>query len=274
MEQELIDINWESDLDFILTLLDERDVNLGVPDWDWEAELYTTSVGRRVVISQIGGVRTGWHEDDGVIHVTVDGGRLLPGELRVKFTAHLPNDHHPDSVESVVHVAPLNVRLIRGNAPCPSTFTSSVILPAIKGDPFRYEDFTPEQLEDLRRPATEAAEALNTAETQREQAESERVKAETLRDARESTREKNEAKRIANETARQTQEVEREAAEIVRNAQETQRIADEVKRQSAENIRENKDAERNKVIQSLQTRIAELESQLADIHSHTYLIAE
>jgi len=39
-----------------------------------------------------------------------------------------------------------------------------------KGDPFTYDDFTPEQIEDIKRPATEAAELAETAAGHAEQA--------------------------------------------------------------------------------------------------------
>ena len=41
-----------------------------------------------------------------------------------------------------------------------------------KGDPFTYKDFTPEQIEDIKRPATEAAELAETAAGHAEQATS------------------------------------------------------------------------------------------------------
>ncbi len=48
----------------------------------------------------------------------------------------------------------------------PVIVSEAVVIPAEKGDPgedFTYEDFTPEQIADLQRPATEAAEAANEA---------------------------------------------------------------------------------------------------------------
>lgn len=59
----------------------------------------------------------------------------------------------------------------------PVIISEVVALPGIKGDkgdPFTYDDFTPEQIEDLKRPATEAAEVANAA-AQRAEAAAESV---------------------------------------------------------------------------------------------------
>ena len=80
-----------------------------------------------------------------------------------------------------------------------------------KGDPFTYEDFTEAQLDDLRRPATEAAaQALATDalvsehETERQTAEGNRAFFENQRQEAESARQTNELARQTNERQRQT----------------------------------------------------------------------
>lgn len=95
----------------------------------------------------------------------------------------------------------------------PTIISEVVALPGIKGekgDPFTYDDFTPEQIAELQRPATEAAETANNAalnankaaqninalgeqliikESQRENAESLRKEAEEERETAEMSRE-------------------------------------------------------------------------------------
>ena len=78
-------------------------------------------------------------------------------------------------------------------------------VPVIKGDPFLYEDFTPEQIAELQRPATDAVTAVNeaealrvTAETIRVENEQGRVTAEGLRATAEQTRQTNTSTAIQN----------------------------------------------------------------------------
>ncbi len=141
-----------------------------------------------------------------------------------------------------------------------------------KGDPFTYDDFTPEQIEDLKRPAIEAAESVQivenqisineqgrvqaenereTAETARESAETIRItnedartSAEILRAQNENTREDKEQTRIENENLRIIAEEDRNAAESVRISNENGRITAETDRSNAENIRQTNETER------------------------------
>ena len=134
-----------------------------------------------------------------------------------------------------------------------------------KGDPFTYDDFTDEQIADLKRPATEAAETANqaaesanqakeaadqaealraAAEVAREQAESSRQSAETARDQAESDRGEAEDLRQTNEDARIAADLERKANEEARTAAETARQTAEDNRATAESTREEKETER------------------------------
>jgi hypothetical protein len=92
-----------------------------------------------------------------------------------------------------------------------------------KGDPFTYDDFTPEQIEDLKRPAIEAAESVQIVENQisineqgRVQAENERKASELTRQSSESERNEAEGLRIDAESLRVTAESSRESAESLR----------------------------------------------------------
>lgn len=125
---------------------------------------------------------------------------------------------------------------------CPQTTAAYLIpqkieahapLPMYKGDPFAYEDFTPEQIEDLQKPATEAAERLDgfvktasEAEATRELNEQSRVSAENERIAREELRRTAETARQANETAREAAEAKRAEAEDARRTAEQERATE------------------------------------------------
>lgn len=78
-----------------------------------------------------------------------------------------------------------------------------------KGDPFTYDDFTPEQIADLQRPATEAAEVAN-------QAAEKANKAATDIEALGVTLTAEEAKRESAESGRASAESERAEAEVLR----------------------------------------------------------
>ncbi len=132
-----------------------------------------------------------------------------------------------------------------------------------KGDPFTYDDFTPEQIEELQKPASDAAEELTqevqTLEQQFTEQENQRI-------VNERQREENETSRIQSESARHQQfsadhqqavndhataqsdhtqytkdhekELERESEETLRKQSETQRQTNEQQRQSNETQRE------------------------------------
>lgn len=81
-----------------------------------------------------------------------------------------------------------------------------------KGDPFTYDDFTPEQIADLQRPATEAAEVANQAAENANKATSD-IKALGVKlTAEEAKRESAESSRASAESERAEAEVQRESS--------------------------------------------------------------
>lgn len=143
-------------------------------------------------------------------------------------------------------------------------------LASLKGEPFTYEDFTPEQLEALQKPAVDAAtradgaaQSANTAagsantaaqnannvansvaelettiaqkEQARNLAENARVLAEQHRKSSEQQRKTNEQSRETAEEGRNTSETERQQAELSRKEAETSRVSEfNTLKQSAE----------------------------------------
>lgn len=214
-------VNYRSDFDFILRLSDCRGDDIGFPDYDWEARFYTR--GNRAnayVASCKGGVCVNCFNDGGRVHVVVNSPRLGLGELFVDFKASLPNSIYPDEHQDEMAPLSTGIELVRGAAPCPCSADVELMLPYVR---FRYEDFTPEQIEELKRPATEAAQrADNFVQTASE--------AEAIRMA-------NEESRVREESERVKQEQSRESAEATRRAAETKRVEAEEARKLAETKR-------------------------------------
>lgn len=148
-------INYKSDFDFILNLTDCRGENIGIPQYDWEARFYTSSQTDAFVASYKNGTYTNCFDDDGKLHIVCDNHGLPSGTLRCEFIAELPNDIYPDGHDRLICPEPIGIELVRGKGTCPCDLEVQMILPYIKGDkgdPFTYEDFTPEQLEALKGP--------------------------------------------------------------------------------------------------------------------------
>lgn len=114
----------------------------------------------------------------------------------------------------------------------------------LKGDAFTYEDFTPAQISELQKPATDKVEELDELEANLTNSENLRVQNENTRISNEEIRSTNEIDRSSSENSRQENEVSRIEnenarilAETERNDTETVRISNENTRVSSENTR-------------------------------------
>jgi len=107
----------------------------------------------------------------------------------------------------------------------------------LKGDAFTYADFTPTQIAQLQKPATDKVVELNSLETSLTNSESIRVQNENTRVSSENTRNTNEQSRINAENERITAETSRSSAETTRITSETQRASNENERKTAETAR-------------------------------------
>lgn len=136
MEREngLRRINYRSDFDFILTLLDGTggDV-IGVPDFDWRAKFYTTPYSS-FEASYIGGKFTNCFYDNGRIHVVCKNHRLPKGRLQVLFESLLSDEVYPDGIRREVTPAPLNIELVREAGDSYTHVEAEAVMPYIKGD--------------------------------------------------------------------------------------------------------------------------------------------
>lgn len=256
-------INYKSDFDFKMKLKDCEEKAVPFPDCDWDAVFWTSSKANAYKASCKGGVYANCRrEEDGSMRFIFDNQRLGPGSLKWEPHFELPNGIYPSGIQDLFDKKSLDIELVTGAGDYPTTAEVEASLPLIKGEPFTYDDFTPEQIADLKRPATEAAERADKAvraaekatqeavasnkqlagnvaeaagaETERVEAETARVTAETQRQSAEDTRKANEVERVKAEGLRDSNEATRESQEAERQSAETDRINAEKARVSAE----------------------------------------
>lgn len=176
-------INYKSDFDFILPfpvcrVQDDgtcKPEEIGWPDFDWSAKLWASSKSNVFVASRKGGELTNCYEDGGRIHIVCNNHHLGKGVLNVEIHAELPDGIYPDNVRDVFSPHSLGIELVDGPGDCATDIEVEYMLPYIKGpkgdpgdkgdkgDAFTYDDFTEAQIEELQRPATEAAERADEA---------------------------------------------------------------------------------------------------------------
>ena len=120
-----------------------------------------------------------------------------------------------------------------------------------RGKAFEYSDFTPEEIKELQKPASDMINALDTLdkavtanEQQRINNENTRVSSENDREESENLRREAENTRVSNEEARETAETGRASAEDNRVKAEQSRVETESNRVKAENTRVEKENDR------------------------------
>lgn len=240
--------NYKDDFDFILKLYscfvdssgnvaEDSRQELGWPDYDWTAQLYTSVKANAYTVSCIGGVCTNCYNDGGKIHIVVNGHNMGPGCLKIEFQAQLPREIYPDGYQQNVIPEPLDIELVPCRGDFPSEIEAELLLPYIKGKPFTYDDFTEAQIADLKRPATEAAERADAALSAAEEATAQAVATTEKLAADVAAAAEAEAERVAAEEDRRTAESERQKAEQTRQTKERERQNSETLRVSAESVR-------------------------------------
>lgn len=233
-------------------------------DVDWRLLLRTPNSAKSYVVSCRGGVMTNCaRTGDGGIMVSMDNHGLATGELRYEFHFELPDPTMRTQTADIYKPGSTGIMLTSdATCGCGGIVDVAVLATMYKGDPFTYNDFTDEQLEDLRRPAEEAADkareavaaiekSISTAEALREEAENKRASTEGLRQQAERSRTEAEAARSSAEGERVADETARKQAEAQRVSYETKRKADnaswsdsEAERKAAEEQRATDEAER------------------------------
>lgn len=140
---EATPVYYKDDLDFYLKLLDGEGNDIGLPDYDWSARVWTSSKMNYVTVSSVGGVKANWRDEgDGRIHVVVDNPGLMPGDVHIDFEALLPNETFADGTRKLVKPFTAPIRLTRDCAPCPSAMEIELMLPYVRGKALTFDDLT------------------------------------------------------------------------------------------------------------------------------------
>lgn len=122
-------INYKSDFDFILRLLDADGTDIGIPRYDWTVRLWTSTKANAYIASCSGGILTNCYDDNGRLHIVADNHRLSPGILKVEFIAEIPDSDYPDGLQRNVIPATLDIQLITGPGDLPSSIEADLPLP-------------------------------------------------------------------------------------------------------------------------------------------------
>lgn len=199
-------------------------VPLNLEGVDWSAKFFTHTTVNAFEASCIGGeYRNCRREADGSLTVVFDRHRLSPGKLEMELHVRVPDPDFADGVRDVRDRTELGVTLTPCQGDCIDAAEIEIIAPFIKGEPFTFDDFTPEQIEDLQRPATEAADSVLKLEKNVDVAEKKRIADEQSRQEAEQARIRAEETRVSDESIRQENEQERRKAETERQDAETAR---------------------------------------------------
>lgn len=186
-------INYLSDFDFILDIYDAKGEEVGIPDYDFTAVIYTTAKSNGWTISQKRGKLSGCYNDGGKLHVVCDNHSMQPGKLKIDFTAELPNGIYPDYRQRQFWSAPIDdIELVadQGDAPNetvaevipPYAYTSAYKLAKAAGYTGTEGEYT-EALNKMPEVVNECNNAVNDAKTAVEEGEDAVKKAQSALDA-------------------------------------------------------------------------------------------
>lgn len=136
---------------------------------------YWTQHGSEYTASRQGGVYQNCApEDGGTLLVFFKAHNLCEGELHHELHLQLDNEAFEGGVQNVFYPADLHI-LLWDKASSTDRLTSSVLADYTRGNAFTYDDFTPEQIEQLQRPAQEAADRYDKAMAEYDTKASEQV---------------------------------------------------------------------------------------------------
>jgi hypothetical protein len=249
-------INYQTDFEATLTLLDASGKDIGFPDYDWRAEFYTTNSANRYIASYINGEYVNCYNKDNKIVIVFDNHHLGTGDLNVKFFALLPNSDYPDESQQVVTPSALAVTLVRYVSELPTDTEVEVLLPMLYMTAYDeavrngYEGTKEEYytalsiLPSTLKTAQTKIDDITTLENNVESAETSRVEVEKQRVLAESDRATAEQERVNAENSRVEVEKQRVAAENDRVTAEDKRVEAENSRVSAEQERATAESDR------------------------------
>lgn len=187
---------------------------------------------------------------DGNVVTIQDNGEMATGQydITVLIKNNTTGEPHRSKWKYLVEIYDDNSPVVEEFDDFPDYGSGEIVDAAVvyfaKGDPFTYEDFTQEQINDLKKPAVDAAAEVAQLESQIQTAEAGRVTAEAGRVSNEDTRNVNEEAREGRETVRENNETDRERSETTRLQSESDREQAERGRVASETNREEAEAQR------------------------------
>ena len=135
---------------------------------------YWTQHGREYVASRQGGVYTNCTPEGGDLLVFFKAHNLCEGELHHELHLQLDNPAFEGGVQNVFYPADLHI-LLWDKPSSTDKQGSALVADYTRGNAFTYDDFTPEQIEQLQRPAQEAAARYDKAMAEYDTKASEQV---------------------------------------------------------------------------------------------------
>lgn len=135
---------------------------------------YWTQHGREYVASRQGGVYTNCTPEGGDLLVFFKAHNLCEGELHHELHLQLDNPAFEGGVQNVFYPADLHI-LLWDKPSSTDKQGSALVADYTRGNAFTYDDFTPEQIEQLQRPAQEAADRYDKAMAEYDTKASEQV---------------------------------------------------------------------------------------------------
>lgn len=221
------------------TLLIPLEKEVMTPQEEIEVEPYYPEEGSEIVVRLVGQYNKYSYtpQVDGNLLLITDNGGIGRGCYSVEILVTNPDGTHDRSMwENQVVVTDSNASVLQEwdefkKQNVKARAALFFFAKGDKGDPFTYDDFTPEQIEELQRPATEAAERIDEKQTEINEAELKRQEAEDKRDSAERQRETKELERQEAEQTRDNKESARQEAEQTRSQNEVQRQRNEQSRQ-------------------------------------------
>ena len=230
-------INYKSDFEIAFVRTDHRGNPLPAPSCDWSMKIWTDSYEEAAVVYCKGEEYHDCYISGDELRVLVNDHNLRPGRLQVEYIEYDPHDKASDRILTQVIPIEMDITLVDGPSYYSETLVSAIQLAAIKGDKgdrIEFKDFTSEDIKELQRPATEAAEIARKATEDANKAASAAIMASSGVTAKEAEVAAAEAVRESNEQARKEAESARRLAENTRAAEENTRIANENARKKAE----------------------------------------
>lgn len=173
-------INYKSDFILRERFRDKTGNLVPLPDVDFEIR-YWVRPHHIFVASRIGGVYTNCIPDGDAILVVFKNHGLCEGPLKRELYLRLDNDLMPDGVQDSYSTTELSVLLWQFASDSDGVVESDVLAAYTRGRAFTYDDFTQQQLQDLKKPAADAAEQLRKFQASAVDNEALRVKAEAVR---------------------------------------------------------------------------------------------